>query len=390
MASASTPADSRATVAATEAGRTPATSPGRLPHTMKILIADDHDLSRQMVTDVVATMGHDIVVMEDGPSALLGARVHMPDLIILDVEMPGLTGFEVCRLLRAQDVTSKIPIIMLTALQEAEDRVYGLDIGADDYLTKPFNTRELIARIEKRLRAKQEADELRGRQATIRRTFERFVAPQVVEKLLQDPSRVKLGGEMQEITVMFADLEGFTRMSERMHPGKLLSILNQYHQLVVDVAQRHHGTVDKFMGDGVMVLYNTPLPEPDHALLAVATALDIRASLAEFHAKLEPEHRLGINFGIHTGPAVVGNVGTARIMDFTAVGDTVNLAARLCELAQGSQILISNKTYTQLADRVAVQVVGPQQLKNRSDPVMTCAVLGWREGSGSPNPAPSS
>src|SRR3954471_10806787 len=118
---------------------------------MKILIADDLDLSRQMISDIVATMGHDVVVAEDGPSALLAARVHTPDLVILDVEMPGLTGFEVCRLLRAEEATSRIPIIMLTALQEAEDRVYGLDIGADDYLTKPFNTRELIARIEKRL-----------------------------------------------------------------------------------------------------------------------------------------------------------------------------------------------------------------------------------------------
>jgi len=355
---------------------------------MKILIADDHDLSRGMISDVVSTMGHVLVVAEDGPSALLSARVHVPDLIILDVEMPGLTGFEVCRLLRAEEATSRIPIIMLTALHEAEDRVYGLDIGADDYLTKPFNPRELIARIEKRLRAKQEGDEMRLRQATIRRTFERFVAPQVVEKLLQDPSLVKLGGEMQEVTVMFADLQGFTRMSERMHPEKLLSILNQYHQLVVEVVQQHQGTVDKFLGDGVMVLYNTPLPEPEHALRAVATALDIRKRLADFHGKLEPEHRLAINFGIHTGPAVVGNVGTARIMDFTAVGDTVNLAARLCELAQGSQILISNTTYTQLGDRVAARIVGPQQMRNRTDPVMTCEVLDWREGSGSPTPKP--
>jgi len=344
---------------------------------MKILVADDHDLSRQMVADVIGTMGHEVVLAEDGPSALLSARVQMPDLLVLDVEMPGLTGFEVCRLLRAEEATAKIPIIMLTALTAAEDRVYGLDIGADDYLTKPFNPRELIARIEKRLRAKSESDELRGRQATIRRTFERFVSPRVVDKLLQDPSLVKLGGELQEVTVMFADLEGFTRMSERMHPGKLLSILNEYHQLVVDVVQRHHGTVNKFMGDGVMVLYNTPLPESDHALQAVATALDVRKSLPEFHQRFQPEHRLGINFGIHTGAAVVGNVGTARFMDFTAVGDTVNLAARLCELAERSQILISNSTYTQLSARADVRVVGPLQVKGRRDPVMTCEVLGW-------------
>jgi adenylate cyclase len=147
------------------------------------------------------------------------------------------------------------------------------------------------------------------------------------------------------------------------------------------VVQRHHGTVDKFMGDGVMILFNTPLPEPEHALQAVGAALEIRERLAEFHQRLEADHRLGINIGIHTGPAVVGNVGTARIMDFTAVGDSVNLAARLCELARHSQILISDKTYTKLSDRVAVRIVGPQQLKNRTDPVMTCEVLNWRAGS---------
>jgi adenylate cyclase len=148
--------------------------------------------------------------------------------------------------------------------------------------------------------------------------------------------------------------------------------------LVVEVVQKHQGTVNKFLGDGIMVLYNTPLPEPEHALHAVATALEVRQRLADFHLRLEPEHRLGINFGIHTGQAVVGNVGTARIMDFTAVGDTVNLAARLCEMAQRSQIVISDKTYGQLNGRVKVRMMGEQQLRNRTVAVMTCEVLEWK------------
>lgn len=346
---------------------------------MKVLIADDNDLNRSLISDLVKKMKHEAVQACDGPSALQAARAHLPDLIILDVEMPGISGFEVCRSLRASEATAKIPVIMLTGLTDAENRVYGLDIGADDYLTKPFDTRELMARIEKRLRAKRESDELFGRQAMIRRTFERFVAPSVVEKLLQDPSLIQLGGELQEVTVMFADLEAFTRMSERMHPGKVLGILNRYHELIVEIVQRHHGTVNKFLGDGVMVLFNTPLHEPDHALQAVTAALEIRHALSEFHRQFAPEHRLNVNIGIHTGSAVVGNVGTARLMDFTAVGDTVNLASRLCELAKGSQILISGQTYTQVEDRIEVLVAGPRQLKNRTDPVMTCEVSGWRE-----------
>lgn len=346
---------------------------------MKVLIADDNPDSRQLIKTIVASMGHEVVTAYDGPGALLAARAEVADLdlMILDVNMPGLTGFEVCRQLKAEEETQRIHIIMLTALHEAENRVYGLDMGADDYLTKPFDPRELMARIDKRLRAKSESDSMREMQATIRRTFERFVAPQVVERLLENPSLVKLGGETQEITVMFADLEGFTAMSEHTHPETLLSILNQYHELIVNVIQQNHGTVDKFIGDGVMSLYNTPLPQEQHALYAVETALGIRAALAEFHAQFEPAHRMGINFGIHTGLAVVGNVGTSAIMDFTAVGDTVNLSARLQGLATNSQILISDKTYAQVRDHINTRLVGEMHVKNRREAVMTYEVLDW-------------
>jgi adenylate cyclase len=344
---------------------------------MKILVADDHASGRQMIMDIIAAMGHEVIAAEDGPSALLQARRQLPDLVILDVEMPGLSGFEVCQQLRAGEATSRMPIIMLTALHEAEDRVRGLNLGADDYLVKPFAVRELMARVEKRLGAKQEADALWDRQAMIRRMFERYVPSHVVERLLQDPSLVKPGGEMQEVTVLFADLEGFTRMSERMHPEKLLSILNQYHELVVNLVQQHHGAVNKFIGDGVMALFNTPLPDPRHAAQAVGAALAVRDALGEFHRRFEPAHRLAINFGVHTGPAVVGNVGTAQFMDFTAVGDTVNLAARLRELAHAGQILISDKTHAGLGGRAEVRLVGPQQVKNRTEPVTTYEVLRW-------------
>lgn len=323
-------------------------------------------------------MGHEVITAYDGPSALLTARAQMPDLMILDVNMPGVSGFEVCRQLKAADQTSRIHIIMLTALHEPENRVYGLDMGADDYLTKPFDPRELMARIEKRLRAKSESDDMRQKQALIRQTFERFVAPTVVERLLQNPTLVKLGGELQEVTVMFADLEGFTAMSEHTPPEVLLSVLNQYHDLIVSVIQQNHGTVDKFLGDGVMVLYNTPLPQEHHALCAVEAALAIRHALSEFHQNFEPVFRVGINFGIHTGQAVVGNVGTAAIMDFTAVGDTVNLASRLQGLASNSQILISDKTYERVSDIILARAVGPLHVKNRREAVMTYEVLDWK------------
>ena len=142
--------------------------------------------------------------------------------------------------------------------------------GADDYLTKPYNPRELMARVETRLRAKTETDDLRHKQQLLRQTFERFVHGSVVHQMLEDPRQVQLGGKLQEITVMFADLEGFTAMAEHTDPETLLSVLNRYHDLIVSLILQQNGTIDKFLGDGVMALFNTPLPQENHALYAGA------------------------------------------------------------------------------------------------------------------------
>jgi class 3 adenylate cyclase len=341
---------------------------------VKILVADDNPDSRQLTRDIVASMGHEVVTAVDGPHALATIQEQMPDLVILDVNMPGMSGFDVMTALKADEATAQIPVLMLTALADVENRVHGLGLGADDYLSKPFNPRELVARVNARLRAKGETDDLRATQEMIRSTFERFVAPQVVERLLRDPMQVKLGGTLQEVTILFADLEGFTSISEFTEPEMLLSVLNHYHTLIVNIIQRFGGTIDKFIGDGVMALYNTPLPQKDHALRAVRTALQIREALPKFYEDFEPEYQMRINFGIHTGMAVVGNVGTPQIMDFTAVGDTVNLAARLQDISDEGQILISLSTYEQVADHVAVQPVGYLDIKGRKEPVMAYTV----------------
>jgi class 3 adenylate cyclase len=341
---------------------------------VKILVADDNPDSRQLTRDIVASMGHEVLTAVDGPHALAAIQEQLPDLVILDVNMPGMSGFDVMTALKADEYTAQIPVLMLTALADVENRVHGLGLGADDYLSKPFNPRELVARVNARLRAKGETDDLRATQEMIRATFERFVAPQVVERLLRDPTQVKLGGTLQEITVMFADLEGFTSISEFTEPETLLSVLNHYHTLIVNLIQRFGGTVDKFIGDGVMALYNTPLLQKDHALRAVQTALQIRESLPEFYEQFEPEYQMRINVGIHTGMAVVGNVGTPQIMDFTAVGDTVNLAARLQDISADGQILISLSTYEQVADHVEARPVGYLDIKGRKEPVMAYTV----------------
>jgi len=302
----------------------------------------------------------------------------MPDLVILDVNMPGMSGFEVIAQLKSAEITSKIPVIMLTAMADIDNRVEGLGLGADDYLTKPFSPRELMARIETRLRAKVETDDLRNTKEMIRHTFERFVPPSVVAQLLKDPGQVKLGGVLQEVTVLFSDLENFTSISERTDPEKLLKMLNTYHTLVVKIIQQNGGTVDKFIGDGVMALYNTPLQQDDHALRAVLTALQIRETLGETYLEFERDFHLRINFGIHTGQAIVGNVGSADIMDFTAVGDTVNIAARLQGLAENGQILVSEATFEQVQENVDAVPIGAQAVKGRVGAIMTYQINNLR------------
>jgi adenylate cyclase len=338
---------------------------------MKVLVAEDNRDSRELVSDILLRLGHVPVLAPNGRVALEKIQEDMPDLVILDVNMPEMDGFQVCAALKRNPATAKIPVIMLTAQVDVESRVTGLQLGADDYLPKPFHPRELIARIETRLRAKEETDSLREQREQIRRTFERFVAHEIVEKLLEDPTRVQLGGAEAIITVFFADLEGFSTLSEHTEPPRLLEVLNAYHKLLVDHIKANGGTIDKFLGDGVMALYNTPLPQADHALRAVRTALNIREALADFHRALEPQFRLGVNFGIHTGWAIVGTVGSPELMDFTAIGDTVNLASRLQGLSENSQITISEETYALVKDRVLAERVGPRSVRGREVPVVT-------------------
>lgn len=337
---------------------------------MKILAVDDNKDNVQMIADIVKMLGHEVERAYDGPQALSAVEAAPPDLILLDVNMPGMTGFEVVERLKADERTARIPVILLTALSQVEQRVKGLGLGADDYLTKPFSPRELAARIQTRLRAKADRDDLVETQELIRATFQRYVSPTVVSQMLDNPSAVELGGHLQDVTVFFADIEDFTTLAEYIEPAELLSVLNQYHELVVEIVLSNGGTIDKFIGDAVMALYNTPLPQEDHPLRAVKTATEILAALPGFHEGLPEAFRLKINFGVHSGPAIVGNVGSPEIMDFTAVGDTVNVAARLQSLSENGQILISEATQMQLGDRFRFQYIGPVPVKGRQRPVL--------------------
>jgi adenylate cyclase len=342
---------------------------------VKVLVADDNADNRHLLEDILLGQGYSVLIARDGFEAIDLARENLPDLLILDINMPGMNGFDVCDDLKSDPNTQQIPILMLTALADIENRVKGLGLGADDYVTKPFSPRELVARIDARLRIKSDQDALRETQEIVRQTFERFVSAKIVKQLLEHADEIHLGGQIQDVTVVFADVEGFTGLAEKTEPEQMLSVLNAYHGQIVEYIQAEDGIIDKFLGDGAMALYNAPLPQPDHALRAVRSVMRLRQFLPEFRKQFPPQFQLKINFGIHTGKAVVGTVGSKDMMDYTAIGDTVNIASRIQDISHGGQTLISGAVYEQVKDSVRAEFIGNRKVKNREQPVMLYEVL---------------
>lgn len=341
----------------------------------KILVADDAPDNVALVQDLLSVEGYAVIPAYDGQEALLKIRSVLPDVVLLDINMPRMDGYETCRQLKEDPATADIPVLMLTALAQPDDRVKGLQLGAEDYLTKPFDYRELVARVRARLRTKQAADELRAAQRAIRSTFERYVSPRVVERLLADPSQVRLGGVQQVVTILFADLRGYTAMAEALPPEHLVEVLNGHLTVAAQAILAHEGTISTFVGDLVMAIYNAPLPQPDHALRAARTALALHQGMARHHAGLAPELRMNFGVGIVTGEALVGNLGTRELQLYTAVGDVVNLAQRLEEMAGGEKVYISDSTRQALGSAAAVRSLGPVLVRGRTEPALIYELL---------------
>ena len=221
----------------------------------------------------------------------------------------------------------------------------------------------------------------RDSRAAVLKTLERYVAPQIVGRLLADPSTARLGGALQTVTILFADLRGYTALAEKMAADELVGILNSHLAVAAEAILAHEGTISQFAGDQVMALFNAPCPQPDHALLAARAALEIKRELAIYHASCGPtglprHHCMEFGIGIVTGEALVGNIGARELLTYTAIGDTVNLAQRLEEAAQGGEILISGSTALQLDGAMRIESRGLVSIRGRSEPVEVYALLG--------------
>ena len=338
--------------------------------TAKILAAEDAPDEARVLIDFLGAQGYTVIQAADGEEAIIKARVERPDLLLLDVRMPGLDGFQVCERLKSDPATADIPIFMLTGAGAIDDRVRGLGLGAEDYLTKPYDFEELAARIAARMRNKRSTDALREAQQRILDTFQRYVAPQVVEKLLADPHAARLGGIRQTVTILYADFRGYATLAETIPPERLVDVLNNHLGVAARSILRYQGTLDKFMGNAVMAVFNAPLPQADHALRAVRAAADLQGALFKLqtpNSKLQtPGVRLPCSVGICTGDAIVGNIGAAEIVNYTAIGDVVNLAQRVEADAEDGQIVFNDTTYRRVSDFVECEPLGPRTVRGRS------------------------
>ncbi len=345
----------------------------------KILVIEDDTVSADFLNRYLTSLGHAVVRARDGTEGLLKAGEERPDLILLDIMMPGMNGFEVCRQVRSQAQTAHIPVLMVTALYETDERIQALEAGADDFLSKPFNVYELAARVKSLLRIKYQHDELARSNDLFHSMVRRYVSPEVSEQILRDPERyLKLGGESRKVTILFADIRGFTRYAQTHPANRVVELLNLIFSNLTDVVFRWRGTFDKYLGDAIMAIYGAPVSYQDDTLRAIRTALDMQASFGTLRQQWvdEDARSLSLGVGIHTGEAVVGNIGTERLMDYTAIGDAVNIAQRLEELAEGGQVLISADTLQQVQRRATVRFYGARVLRGRQEETAIHELLG--------------
>lgn len=320
---------------------------------------------------------YQIKVALDGERALQIASAHPPDLVLLDVMMPGMDGYEVCRRLKAEPRTAGVPIIFVTARTEIEDEMRGLELGAVDYLTKPVSAPIVLARVKSHIQLKHSSDRLRD----LSNQLSRYLSPQVYRSIFEGRTRVEIQAERKKLTVFFSDICGFTALTEGMEAEDLSLVLNEYLNVMAEITLRHGGTLDKFIGDAILAFFGDPESRGhrEDAVACVEMALEMREAVARLN---ESWKRRGIAFplevrmGISTGFCTVGNFGSAQRMDYTILGSQVNLASRLETAATPGQILLAEETWGLVRHAFEARAVEPLVVKGFREPIPAWQVLG--------------
>ena len=323
----------------------------------RILVVDDTQSNLQILSAILRSKGYQVEGALDGKQALEMLEQFQPDLILLDVMMPEMDGLETCRWVKASPPWQHSPIICHTAKTAVADIVVGFEAGAVDYVAKPFNRYELLARVNTHLMMDELRRDLAVKNAELARAHElvrgalgRYVSEEVAISILKSPEGLDLGGEEREVSILMSDLRGFTAIASRLGPHEVIDFLNLYLDAMVETITRYGGTIDEIIGDAIMVIFGAPVSSTDHAERAVACALAMQGDMPEVNRRLRergcPEVEMGI--GVHTGTVVVGNIGSLRRTKYAAVGNNVNLAGRVESFTTGGQVLISEETRQQI------------------------------------------
>jgi adenylate cyclase len=340
--------------------------------TPRILVVDDIPANVELLEALLGADGYDICTAFNGEEALQRVAESDPDLILLDVMMPGMNGFEVCARVKGDEKTRFIPVVLLTALDQLEDKVRGLDSGADDFLTKPFNRLELKARIRSLLRIRHLHNEVEQNRSLLSRLLNGYVSEEIISTILEDPEeRLKLGGSKREVAILFADIRGFTAFSETITAEQVVEVLNECFREITELVFKYKGTFDKYVGDCIMAFYGAPISYGDDVERCLHTAIEMQRKFKEITSRWTDARlqSLGLGIGIDFGEVVVGNIGSEKLMDYTVIGDHVNLAARLEQSALAGQILISEEVHRRVNSHIRASALAPITLKGKREPV---------------------
>jgi class 3 adenylate cyclase/CheY-like chemotaxis protein len=354
-----------------------------------VLVVDDHETNVRLLADLLEMHGFAVRRAHDGPACLASVAEHFPDLVLLDVIMPGIDGFEVCRRLRAQYGDRMLPIVLVTTLDPIQERVNGLECGADDFLSKPIHPPELLARVRSLLRGKRLYDEvqtLATELARLNRTLEsrveeetarnlrlsrlkRFVSPQLADLIVAGDADDPLVSHRREIAVVYIDLRGFTTFAETTEPELVMEALRDYHRAMGRIIKEFGGTLERFTGDGMMLFFNDPMPIADPAGRAIETAVAMQREAMRLAAHWRRHgFDLAAGVGVALGFATLGAIGFEEHIDYGAIGTVTNLAARLCGEAPGGEIWISQRVHAAVEGRYAVEPLGPIAMRGFSRP----------------------
>ena len=367
----------------------PSPAPAAAPPA-RVLVVDDTPQNVKLLADILGAKGFVAITAANGEEALAKLAAEQPDIVLLDVMMPGLSGYDVCRRIRADPATALLPVVLVTSLDPHEERVKGIEAGADDFLSKPIHQAELLARVRSLLRIKalqdevrRQADELREWNATLEsrvrsavaeiaslgRLRQFFSAP-VADAIVSSGEASLLAPHRREVCCVFIDLRGFTAFTDSAEPEEVMAVISEFNAAMGPLVAEHEGTVPHFTGDGMLIFFNDPIEVPDPCPRAARMALAMQARfvpLSERWRRLGHELQLGI--GIARGYATLGAMGYEGRWDYTAIGSVVNLAARLCAEAAGGQILVDRRARAGLDEAFVLDPVEPLSLKGYDKPV---------------------